>query len=126
MAQKDFILTSKICKRLLPNLFEYSLMNYVVEGQAVSLEVYGSPGSVGHYRRYTVICPCDTHRADQKVCQKRRTCGPNQCANRGELEPIAYLGAWLQAAPRFEHRSKHVEFNPPLSLVRQYHATMMG
>ncbi len=91
-----------------------------VEGQPVHCEVRNVPGEA-HYRRYSVRCPlsCTAH-AGKTPCMKRRGAGPAQCARFGDLEPIAFLGAWLKSAPRHLNRAAHVNSAPTPQQVEAY------
>jgi hypothetical protein len=57
------------------------------------------------YMRWIVACPLHPR------CQKKRGCGANQTAMHGDLEPIAYLLAWCDAASGFAPGT-HVAHTP--------------
>ena len=90
-----------------------------VEGVAVSVEQHGQLGELRSYRRLVVVCPCGEHR-DGKPCVKKRNTGTRQTSAIGQLEPLAFLGAWLSARDNFATRDEHVAHAPSQAAVRAY------
>ena len=86
-----------------------------VEGLDIALDVHGTEGQPGYYRRLTVKCPCDSH-CD---CSKRRNTGPKQTKH-GEFEPYAYLGVWVRHGPLCSVREDHMSFKPSAKEVKAY------
>ena len=94
----------------------------LLEGFYVSLEEHGEPGQLGSYRRIVVTCPHGEHRGT-RPCMKKRNIGVNQSRQFGELEPFAYLGAWLKARDSFlTTRTEHMRYMQCVDTVRAYAA----
>jgi hypothetical protein len=94
-----------------------------LEGMAVYFEEHGAETDSDHYRRLCVRCPLGhtTHcQAGHHPCGKKRGIGPAQTRTHGQLEPYAYLGAWLQAASRMPDRAAHMAHAPTQGQVRSY------
>ena len=93
-----------------------------LEGCTVTEDSHGQPGQPGYYKRYIVNCPlaCTGHSGARAPCCKRRGCGPAQCSSFGDMEPFAFLGAWLAAAPRYADRGAHMEHVPSGRDVEAY------
>ena len=90
-----------------------------LEGVAVNVEQHGQLGDIRSYRRLVVVCPCGEHR-DGKPCVKKRNTGTRQTSAIGQLEPFAFLGAWLSARDNFATRDEHVAHAPSQAAVRAY------
>ena len=79
------------------------------------VEVNGTAGEMGYYRRLCAKCPI--HGAG---CGKRRNTGPSQCSRFGEAEPYAFIGAWLRAGSEYPDRDSHISFAPTVDIVQDY------
>ncbi len=87
---------------------------------ALRLDIHGTPGTSGGYRRLLLTCPLSatTHKGEGRArCQKWRNTGPPQ-TRLGPREPEAYLRAWANAATRFPGRDAHMRHVPTDSEVR--------
>ena len=91
----------------------------MVEGQPVRVEERGMEGAPGYYRRIFVTCPLHTS-PGSLPCRLRRNTGPRQTAKLGIHEPLAYLCAWLAAAPGCASREEHVAHKPSEEDTRAY------
>ena len=90
----------------------------MILGCRLSLDVNIKQG----YRRLCVECPWSrTVHKHRLVCKKYRRL-PRE-GQAPPLEPLAYLGAWVQAAERFAERANHVAHNPPAAAVRAFART---
>jgi hypothetical protein len=94
-----------------------------LEGMAVYFEEHGAPGEASYYRRICARCPhahAGHSQAGQPPCGKKRGVGPGQTRTHGDLEPYAFLGAWLQAASRMPDRATHMAHTPTQAQVTAY------
>ena len=66
-----------------------------------------------NYTRLFITC-LQTHdaRKHHLPCRKYRNIGPNQTAQCGQMEVLAYLLAWARSASRFPNRNLHVKHSP--------------
>ena len=95
-----------------------------LEGQPVYYEAHCIMVASDHYARFDVHCPAEHHRGGIP-CMKKRNTGKAQTARFGEMEPFAYLGAWLRLACSCESRKAHVDRVPSEAETCAY-ATEMG
>ena len=97
----------------------------------VTLQSLGLPSSVegselhvddfGEYQRLYVNCPLSlTHHRGATPCRKYRGLGASQCRMLGPMEPVSYLGAWLQQGCSMATRRGHINYRPPQSAVRAF------
>ena len=94
-----------------------------VEGCTLQLEEWGSIGDPDYYKRFIVTCPF--HGDKDGPCEKKRNIGPRQTQCLGEVEPKAFLGAWLRLGLQEHCNSDHVKQHPTDTEVRLY-ATVHG
>jgi hypothetical protein len=90
-----------------------------LEGRSICVSQYREPGMPKYYKRLFADCPLSgiTH---LPRCTKFRSCGPRTELHLGVLEPAAFIGAWLQAAPSFPDRAAHLAHNPSRADVLEY------
>ena len=88
-------------------------------GSDLWLDEWLSPGEAGHYRRYEVECSLPSH-SKQQVCRKRRNIGPAQTKMLGDVEPKAFLGAWLELGRDEGTRENHRDRNPTAKEIRDF------
>ena len=95
----------------------------VVEGVLVYLESHGVLDTPNSYRRCVVACPA--HGGQKGGCKKTRVFGTRAglSTDLGDLEPYAFLGAWLVAGQRFEDAASHKRHVPSIADVRAYAAS---
>lgn len=87
----------------------------------IKVEKHLRPGMVGHYVRYTTLCPlarCQ-HRSTA-ACGKRRNCGPPQFGRLGPAAPEAFLMVWRGQASHFPSREAHQRWCPTEAEVRLF------
>ena len=75
----------------------------------------GLDTNVAHgYQRIYVVCPLAAaeHRHHLPCRKYRALSASSGVEGLGALDAVAYLGAWIQAAPRFALRKQHVDFRP--------------
>ena len=87
-------------------------------------EVHNLVVARDHYARYYVRCKCPAHQ-EGRGCVKKRNAGSAQTAELGEMEPFAFLGAWLRLASGCSTRKAHKDKQPSQEEVRAY-AVEMG
>eukprot|EP00971_Amphidinium_carterae_P316337 6287859-Amphidinium_carterae.2 len=89
----------------------------MVEGERLYLDI----NMRENYARVCVQCPLrSSDHLHRLTCKKYRGLSDSQKMSCGEKEPIAYLGVWIRQARQASSRAEHVQYNPPLSLVRDY------
>ena len=88
-------------------------------GSDLYLEEWLSPGEPGHYRRYEIECRCGSHDTD-RPCKKRRNIGHAQTKVLGDVEPKAFLGAWLELGSDKVTRENHRGFHPTMKDIRDF------
>jgi hypothetical protein len=76
-------------------------------------------GTDNYYSRFSAKCPVHT---GTTACRKTRCFGVRAAASTGlgDLEPAAFLGAWLAKAGQFSTAAEHKSFVPPAAEVRDY------
>ena len=92
----------------------------VVMGREVFKEVERSPDGAVLSVRYWTTCPLEYHGLKHARSRKRRNSGPRQTAQLGEIEPVAFLGAWLAQAHKFVDREDHIKYRPSDKHVRKF------
>ena len=102
---RNLTLDTLVSDRVTEGAFER--MVDMLEGQPVSEEVHGTPGAAGYYKRVSVTCPFHSERG-MPLCRIRRNVGARQIATLGVHEPLAFIGALLVDADRFDTRSDHM------------------
>ena len=93
----------------------------VLEASSVLQEEHGVPGTPGHYRRLLVVC--DHHSCGVLAqCKKTRSFGVRSMVRHGlgELEPYAFLGAWLERRGDVDSKAEHVAWTPSAADVLSY------
>jgi len=92
----------------------------LLEGAEVYEEAHGVLGQPRSYRRLCVKCP--HHRGQRRGCGKTRTFSERLGQESGlhDLEPYAFLGAWLSAHSRFEDVAAHKKYTPTVADVQSY------
>ena len=87
-------------------------------GVEVVQDIHLHPGEPGHYIRLSVNCPqCAAGHPD---CGKRRNIGEAQCRNFGQVEPLGFIGVWLERANSFADKASHLKFTPSLADIRSF------
>lgn len=83
-------------------------------GVPITEDEHGIPGSFG-YRRAKITCPYHTDR-----CTRTRKWSPKFTAEFGQMQPIAYLAAWMQCGKDKATRDEHMDrkFEPGLDAVK--------
>ena len=97
-----------------------------LEGASVVEETHGVLGQPGSYRRLVVRC---THHATQGApCRKSRAFGVRSSGQLGlgDLEPYAFLGAWLREHASFKDSAAHKRFAPSGQQVQAYATERLG
>jgi len=94
-----------------------------LEGVPVYEEEHGKFGDRSRYQRYSVTCTASDH-SGGRACAKKRNAHPAQTAALGDMEPLAYLGAWLRAAGKCTSRAEHMAHKPSPRDVAAYAAEM--
>ena len=91
-----------------------------MEGVEVYEEAHGIMGQPGSYRRLIVKCP--HHSTTGNPCRKTRSFGVRSAekSGLGDMEPYAFLGAWLQAHEQFADGTAHKRFGPSPAQVTSY------
>ncbi len=69
------------------------------------------------YKRLEVRCP------HHKDCGRFRNCHAKQMRRHGKKEPVAFLGAWVQAGPRFATKDDRKKVTPSDADVDAFVAT---
>ena len=90
-------------------------------GVEVYHEAHGVLGQPNAYRRLVVTCPL--HCGDKKAaCRKTRAFGvrARDASGLGDLEPYAFLGAWLAAGDSCGDAAAHKRHAPTPTQVREY------
>ena len=103
------------------------LLHYPPEGSDVHEESRGLPGDTGHYHRLLVTC--DHHGCPMSGrCKKTRSFGVRSAAKlgMGDIEPYAYLGAWLEQRQNFLSREGHQSLVPAAGDVKSYGIRKLG
>ena len=92
----------------------------LLEGSEVYHESHGVVGQPNSYRRLVVICPL--HGDKKRPCKKTRSFGVRSGAasELGDLEPYAFLGAWLAAGRACVAKEEHKCQTPAAAEVREY------
>ena len=89
-----------------------------LEGAAVSRDIHFSLGQPGHYDRLVVKCArhqvLKTRAFDVKAAVK---------LGLGDVEPYAFLGAWLRQCELCPSAAAHKGFVPTAEQVRSYVAS---
>ncbi len=95
-------------------------MRAIVEGVEVHEEAHGVIGQPGSYRR--LIVRCGQHGGPRAQCRKTRSFGTRegQRSGLGDIEPFAFLGAWLKAHSKFEDAATHKRYSPGVEEVHAY------
>ena len=92
---------------------------FIVEGHRLLEETHGVLGVPGYYSRFSVTC---RHHGPQRTCRKTRSYAASfaQASGLGDLEPVAFLGAWLASASTFATPAEHKRASPSVDEVRAY------
>ena len=89
--------------------------------ECIRVEEHLRPGTPGHYRRYTTVCPlARTGHCAVNACGKRRNCGSTQMGSLGPAAPEAFLMVWRERASAFQSKAEHQRWSPTWSEVRRY------
>ena len=95
-----------------------------LDGHLVYAEVWNFATASDHYSRYEVHCPIAHHQEGRKRCVKKRNTGHRQTARFGDMEPLAYLGAWLRLGCAGDSRQAHMDRIPTDAQIDAYAAEM--
>ena len=89
-------------------------------GFPVYEEKRGVADTPGSYHRLAVSCTCHGRKAGS--CKKTRAFSDRvgQKSGLGDMEPYAFLGAWLRARDRFDTAEAHKRFLPDADEVLAY------
>lgn len=102
--------------QLLPLIGARSPLN-----ECIRVEEHLRPGTPGHYRRYTTVCPlARTGHCAVIACGKRRNCGASQMGSLGPAAPEAFLMVWREQASAFQSKAEHQRWSPTWAEVRRY------
>ena len=98
-----------------------ALLRSVVEGCEVFEERHGVVGCPGYYHRLVVKCP---HHVSQlgRPCRKTRVfgCREGRKTGLGDLEPYAFLAAWLAGHASVASAVDHKKWSPGPDVVKEY------
>ena len=87
----------------------------------IRVEEHLLPGTPGHYRRYTTVCPlASSGHCAVVACGKRRNCGSAQMGSLGPAAPEAFLMVWREQAAAFRSKADHQRWSPTWAEVRRY------
>jgi len=92
-----------------------------VEGVRIDHEAHGVIGTPGSYRRVKASCP--HHAPDGKSkCMISRSFGTRtgQLSGLGDMEPYAFVGAWLQKRAEFADCAEHKLYKPDVEETLAY------
>ncbi len=98
---------------------------YLGDSRVYSETHLGTLSRQQYYTRISVLCQCTAHQEPRRgrkplECRRRRNTGPLQTSQFGELEPYAFLGAWLAVSGKFRTRAEHMRYEPAPDEVSAY------
>ncbi len=93
---------------------------FLLEGTEVREEKHGVMGGINAYHRLRVDCP--HHKGAKPPCRMSRAFDTRggRSAGLGDMEPYAFLGAWLCRHSEFASAQEHKAYKPSSADVKAY------